>query len=128
MTTTARTGGGGRGGGRSMETVTEAELRRFLSAAGMHDSVVSTLASNDIRSLADAKLLSTEDLKECPVLTRASQEPPHRTYGLRIPASCTLCVPRLRAACVGRGATVRAPYAYQPRACRTYRVPWHHRS
>ena len=55
-----------------METVTEAELRRFLSAAGMHDSVVSTLASNDIRSLADAKLLSTDDLKELnlPVGTR----------------------------------------------------------
>ena len=23
--------------------------------------------------------------------------------------------------------TVRAGYAYQPRACRTYHVPWHHR-
>ena len=53
-----------RAAGRSVETVGEAELRRFLSAAGMHDSVVSTLASNDIRSLADAKLLSTDDLKE----------------------------------------------------------------
>lgn len=61
-----------RGAGRSVETVGEAELRRFLSAAGMHDSVVSTLASNDIRSLADAKLLSTDDLKELdlPVGTR----------------------------------------------------------
>ena len=61
-----------RAAGRSVETVGEAELRRFLSAAGMHDSVVSTLASNDIRSLADAKLLSTDDLKELdlPVGTR----------------------------------------------------------
>ena len=32
---------------------------------------------------------------------------------------------RLRAAWPGRGATERTLYAYQPRACRTYRVPWH---
>ena len=27
-----------------------------------------------------------------------------------------------------RGTTARTLYACQPRACRTYRVPWHHRS
>ena len=42
--------------------------------------------------------------------------PPYGTYGLRVPASCVLCVP----AAQGRWrATVRAPYAYQPR--RSYR-------
>ena len=29
-----------------------------------------------------------------------------------------------RAAGPGRGTTVRTPHACQPRACRTYRVPW----
>ena len=27
----------------------------------------------------------------------------------------------------GGGTTARTPHAYQPRACRTYRVPWHPR-
>ena len=50
--------------------------------------------------------------------------PPFCTYGPRVPASCVLYVP---AAQGGWCATVRTPYAYQPRACRTYRVPWHPR-
>ena len=40
----------------------ESELRALLS--GVDDSVIGTLAKNDIRSLEDAKLLSVEDLKE----------------------------------------------------------------
>ena len=53
---------------------------------------------------------------------------PFCTYGLRVPASCVLCCTyrRRRAACHG-GTTVRTPYTYQPRSCRTYRVPWHPR-
>eukprot|EP00964_Phaeocystis_antarctica_P118866 scaffold82598_cov59-Phaeocystis_antarctica.AAC.5 len=43
--------------------------------------------------------------------------------GPRVPASCQ----RRRAACPGAGTTVRTPYTYQPRPCRTYHVPWHHR-
>ena len=55
-------------------------------------------------------------------------EPPYCAYGLRAPASCALYVPRHTAAWPGGGATVRTPpYTYQPRACHTYRVPWHHR-
>ena len=34
---------------------------------------------------------------------------------------------RRRAACPEAPHTVRPGYAYQPRACRTYRVLWHHR-
>ena len=53
-------------------------------------------------------------------------EPPYCTYGLRVPASC---VPYVPAAQGSWCATVRTPYAYQPRARRTYRVPCvvHHR-
>eukprot|EP00964_Phaeocystis_antarctica_P150597 scaffold118035_cov63-Phaeocystis_antarctica.AAC.3 len=43
---------------------------------------------------------------------------------LRVPASCVAYVPEAQGSCC---ATVRTPYAYQPRPCRTYRVPWHHR-
>ena len=42
------------------------------------------------------------------------------TYELHVPASWVLYVPE--------GSTVRTLYACQPRACRTYRVPSHHRS
>ena len=37
------------------------------------------------------------------------------------PASCVLYVSE------AQGSLPRAPCAYQPRACRTYRVPWRHR-
>ena len=47
-------------------------------------------------------------------------EPPCCTYRLRVPASCVAYVPEAQGSCC---ATVRAPCAYQPRACRTYRVP-----
>ena len=46
------------------------------------------------------------------------------TYRLRVPASCVAYVPEAQGSCC---ATVRTPYAYPPRVCRTYRVPWHHR-
>eukprot|EP00964_Phaeocystis_antarctica_P038046 scaffold21767_cov54-Phaeocystis_antarctica.AAC.4 len=39
-------------------------------------------------------------------------------------AACVAYVPEAQGSCF---ATVRTPYAYEPRACRTYRVPWHHR-
>ena len=54
------------------------------------------------------------------VLTRTSRGPPYCTYGLRGPASCVLYVPAAQSSCCP---TVRTPYVYQPRACRTYRVP-----
>ena len=50
--------------------------------------------------------------------------PLYCTYGLRVAASCVLYAPEAQGSCC---ATVRTPYAYQPRACRTYRVPWHPR-
>eukprot|EP00964_Phaeocystis_antarctica_P070183 scaffold42696_cov57-Phaeocystis_antarctica.AAC.3 len=50
------------------------------------------------------------------------------TYGLRLPASCVLYVLEAQGGLPpGAPRTVRTPYAYQPRACRTYRVPWYHR-
>ena len=50
------------------------------------------------------------------------------TYGLRVPAFCVCCTyQRRRATGPEAPSAVRTPYAYQPRACRTYRVPWHHR-
>ena len=45
------------------------------------------------------------------------------TYGQRVPASCVLYVPEARGSLPWASRTVRTPYAYQPRACRTYRVP-----
>ena len=54
--------------------------------------------------------------------------PPYCTYGLRVPASCVLYVPEAQGSLPpGASTAVRTPYTYQPRACRTYRVPWHHR-
>ena len=49
-------------------------------------------------------------------------EPPYR---LRVPASCVAYVPEAQGSWC---ATVRTSYTYQPRAYRTYRVPWHPRS
>ena len=51
---------------------------------------------------------------------------PRAGYACRPPACCTY--QRHRAAC-SRGAKhgTYMPYAYQPRACLMYRVPWHHR-
>ena len=46
--------------------------------------------------------------------------PPYCTYRLRVPASCVAYVPEAQGSCC---ATLRTPYAYEPRACRTYRVP-----
>ena len=43
--------------------------------------------------------------------------PPYCTYGLRVPASCVLYVPEAQGSLPR---TVRTPYTYQPRACRTY--------
>ena len=40
--------------------------------------------------------------------------------GLRVPASCVLHVPEAQG---NLPRTVRTPHKYQPRACRTYRVP-----
>ena len=51
-------------------------------------------------------------------------EPPYCTYGLRVPASCVAYIPEAQGSWC---ATVRMSYTYQPRACRTYRVPWHPR-
>eukprot|EP00964_Phaeocystis_antarctica_P040468 scaffold23130_cov63-Phaeocystis_antarctica.AAC.2 len=51
--------------------------------------------------------------------------PPYCTYGLRVPASCVVCVPEAQGSL---SRTVRTPYTYQPQACRMYCVPWHHRS
>ena len=49
---------------------------------------------------------------------------PYCTSGLRVPASFVLYVPEAQSSLPrGEGATVRTPYTYQPRACRTYRVP-----
>ena len=51
---------------------------------------------------------------------------PYCTYGLRVPASFVPCVLEAQSSLPrqgGEGATVRTPYMYQPRACRTYRVP-----
>ena len=56
------------------------------------------------------------------VLTRTSRG--LRTgYAYQPPAQGSL----LRAACSGQLAlcTYALPYTYQPRACRTYHVPWH---
>ena len=50
-------------------------------------------------------------------------EPPYCTYGLREPASCVLYVPKAQGSLPQRGTTARPGYAYQPRACRTCRVP-----
>ena len=50
--------------------------------------------------------------------------PPCCTYGLRVPVSCVLYVPAAQGI---QWPTVRTLYAYLPRVCRTYRVPWHHR-
>ena len=60
-----------------------------------------------------------------PVLVHACADPyvpgpPYCTYGLRVPASWVACVPEAQGSCC---ATVCTPYAYQPPACRTYRVP-----
>eukprot|EP00964_Phaeocystis_antarctica_P059815 scaffold35572_cov56-Phaeocystis_antarctica.AAC.1 len=56
--------------------------------------------------------------------------PPYCTHGLRVPAFCVPCVPEAQGSlpldASGRR-TARTPYEYQPRACRTYHVPWHHR-
>ena len=50
-----------------------------------------------------------------------------RTYACRPPACCAYL--RRRAACPGRArSTSAALYACQPRVCRTYHAPWHHRS
>ena len=46
-------------------------------------------------------------------------EPPRCTYQ----ATRTSLVPEAQGSCC---ATVRTLYAYQPRACRAYRGPWHH--
>ena len=46
----------------------------------------------------------------------------HTSRSLR--ACCTY--QRRRAACPEAPRTVRMPYAYRPRPCRTYRVPWYH--
>eukprot|EP00964_Phaeocystis_antarctica_P042612 scaffold24434_cov54-Phaeocystis_antarctica.AAC.1 len=56
-------------------------------------------------------------------LTNATK---HFVYGLQYfmlsPPACRT-YRRRRAACPREGTTVRTGYAYQPRACRTYRVP-----
>ena len=59
--------------------------------------------------------------------------PPCCTHGLRVPASCALYVPEAQGSlprdpthCMYalRVPVSGLPYAHQPRACRTYRVPW----
>ena len=51
------------------------------------------------------------------------------TYGLRVPASRVGYVPEAQGGLPpGPRVPVRTGYAYQPRAYRTYRVPWHPRS
>ena len=53
---------------------------------------------------------------------------PYCTYGLGVPASCVLYVPvRGAGQLARRPCTVRTGYAHQPRECRMYRVPLHHR-
>ena len=47
-------------------------------------------------------------------------EPPYCTYGIRVQVSCVAHVPGAQGSCC---ATVCTPYVYQPRVCRTYRVP-----
>ena len=50
---------------------------------------------------------------------------PYCTYGLRVPASRVLYVPRGAGQPAPRAPrAVRTGYACQPRACRAYRVPW----
>ena len=56
----------------------------------------------------------------CAVLTRTSLRRGLRLYALRIPARADVL------AAQGSRCT-KVPHAYQFRACRTYRVPWHHR-
>ncbi len=55
-------------------------------------------------------------------------EPPYCTHGIRLPASCVLYVSEAQGSLPQGSTTVRTPYAYQPRPCRTYHVPWHLRS
>ena len=52
------------------------------------------------------------------VLRRTARGPPYCTYGLVLYVPEAQCLPRAPR-------TVRTPY--QPGACCTYRVPWHHR-
>ena len=44
-----------------------------------------------------------------------------------MPASCVLYAPKAQGSPPRGETTVRAPYTYQPRACRAYRAPWYHR-
>ena len=44
--------------------------------------------------------------------------------GVRVPASCVASVPEAQGSSPRRATTVRAPYAYQPRAYRAYCVPY----
>ena len=53
--------------------------------------------------------------------------PPYSAYALRVPASCVPYVPKAQGSLPQGAAHCTGPYAYQPRPCRTYRVPWHHR-
>ena len=121
-------------------------LATLVRAGGL--SHVVTLLEKDSASVATILVVASEEyaqeLVEADALavivglvtTEANQEdaawalgcvdtyvpgPPHCTYGLRLPASCVLYV---LAAQGSRCPTVRTPYAYPPRACRTYRVPW----
>ena len=48
-------------------------------------------------------------------------------YGVRVPASCVLYVPKAQGSLPKRPRTVRTSYAYQPRACHTHPALWHHR-
>ena len=50
--------------------------------------------------------------------------PSYCTYGLRLPASRVPYPPNALGSLPLRVTTVRTPYAYQPRPCRAYCVPW----
>ena len=119
--------------GRSCEVTSKmSELLRELARCEplVQLSVLGTMTELERREITSR--LEAQDFKDgtvfmkqgwhgdAPVLTRTGY-----AFPLRPPACRTYR--RRRAACPWASGMVREPYAYQPRACRTYRVLWHHR-
>ena len=90
--------------GGSADPAFDVKFREFLMEPGTQEVIASDQAKA-LSGCADTYALG----------------PPYCTYGLRVPASCAVYVPEAQGSWC---ATVRTRYAYQPRACRTYRVPW----
>ena len=97
----------------------EAAARRGALSRAWHAALDS--ASDVFPSVLLGLLLSTALTQGLPCLHTLTCKASHR-----VPQPCRT-YPRRRAACPGPPRTVRTPFACQPRACRLYRVPWHHR-